>query len=452
MKTIQEPIETVIKIAGPAHFSAEKKYRRSSFCVEVPCGDGLLLYQTLTGELLLLDGERERQWETSDDLRGFFVSHRFLVPEGLDEIKLCDQVRTVARLAHRAEKRIHHYVIFTTTDCNARCYYCFEKGQRRISMTAKTAEDTAEYMLKHSQGGKITIRWFGGEPLFNSKAIDIISEKLTAAGVDFSAHMVTNAYLFDSETVKKAMDLWRLKSAVVTVDGTEESYNRTKAFIYRDQGSAYRRVLGNIDRLLDAGCSVTVNMNLDARNAKMQFDLADEFIERFGGRKNFKARPGLLIEYDACRINRFESKAQALETLEALSDKLAVAGIKEKRMIPGVLTLNSCMADDPGTAVIQPDGHLTRCEHFGEGETVGSIYDAEWDAAAAAKWAELRPAEESCKTCALYPQCLRVKKCNSAPDPCTDLFRGQRLLILKYKMLNTYEKQKNGSSEKTGEE
>jgi hypothetical protein len=45
-----------------------------------------------------------------------------------------------------------------------------------------------------------------------------------------------------------------------------------------------------------------------------------------------------------------------------------------------------------------------------------------------------------------------VKKCNSAPDPCTDLFRGQRLLILRYKMLNTYEKQKNGSSEKTGEE
>lgn len=62
-------------------------------------------------------------------------------------------------------------------------------------------------------------------------------------------------YLFDGATVEQAVSHWKLKSVQITLDGTEEIYNRSKAFIYKDGKSPYQVVLANIQRLLDAGVS-----------------------------------------------------------------------------------------------------------------------------------------------------------------------------------------------------
>ena len=448
MKTIQTPIDTASKLAGEQRFDPAKEYRRSSLCLEAECPDGLLLCQSLSGELLLLDESEREQWAKNEALRETLVKRWFLVPPEHDEVRHCEQIKTVARLMRGEKKYINHYIIFTTTDCNARCFYCFEHGQRRVSMSEQTARDVAAYMLEHAKGEKITIRWFGGEPLFNARVIDLISQELRDHGADYEATMVSNAYLFDAEAVEKAKSLWKLRHVYITIDGTEEVYNRTKAFIYKD-GSAYRRVLSNIDGLLDAGIAVTVNLNMDAQNASIQFALADELGKRYGGRENFNARAGLLIEYVG-KIHHFDSDRAALDTLAALNAKLAEYGIREKHRLKASLTLNSCMADNESSATILPDGRIGRCEHFGDSEEVGSIYGGAWDAEKVRSWQERRKAEEACKGCACYPQCIRLKKCNAAPEICNPLFRRQREQDLRERMRNSFEKWKQDSAKDTG--
>lgn len=438
MKTIQKRIDTVAKIAGEQRCSPSSNYRKTSLSMETACPEGRLLYHSLTGELLLLEGTEAENWPIDPERRETMIKHWFLVPEDFDELRFCEQIKIVARMMKKEKKSVRHYIIFTTTDCNARCFYCFEHGQRRISMTEKTARDTADYMLKHANGEKITIRWFGGEPLYNAKVIDIISRELRDHGAECEATMVSNAYLFDTDTVKKAKELWNLRRVLVTIDGTEEVYNRTKAFIYRD-GSAYQRVLSNIDSLLDADISVTVNLSVDAQNAQIQFELAEELGKRFGGREGFVARAGLLIEYVG-KLHHFESEYKALDTVKALNDKLTSYGIREKRMLWSGLMLNSCMADNPHSATILPDGRIGRCEHFGDSEEVGSIYGGDWDAERFDSWKKLRSAEEECQRCPHYPHCMRLVKCNAVPEVCSELLRGQRMQDLHDRMRNTYEK------------
>ena len=90
-------------------------------------------------------------------------------------------------------------------------------------MSDRTAADAADYIARVSEGGKVTLSWFGGEPLMNTKAIDIITSELRARGVPFRSKIVSNGYLFDGELVRKAKDEWALEFAQITLDGTEET-------------------------------------------------------------------------------------------------------------------------------------------------------------------------------------------------------------------------------------
>lgn len=120
-------------------------------------------------------------------------------------------------------------------------------------------------------GEKVGIQWFGGEPLFNKAVIDIICNDLTAKGVEYHSTMISNGYLFDDATVKQAVELWKLKRIQITLDGP----------------SSYQVVLANIERLLDAGVSVGIRLNMDNHNAENLMLLADELHERFAGRKHY---------------------------------------------------------------------------------------------------------------------------------------------------------------------
>ena len=93
------------------------------------------------------------------------------------------------------------FTILTTTKCNARCFYCYEmKSKNKHHMTPETALKAANYIASVAPKGKtINLNWFGGEPLFNMKAIDIITQRIRDLGVNFMTSFTTNGYLFDKD-------------------------------------------------------------------------------------------------------------------------------------------------------------------------------------------------------------------------------------------------------------
>ena len=318
------------------------------------------------------------------------------------------KVRDIARMI-AMESAVTGFTVMTTMDCNARCYYCYEAGRARKTMTEKTAHDAAAYIARISKGKPVRLQWFGGEPLLNSDAIRIITGDLRAMNVPFRSTMTSNGSLLDRETAKEAVERWNLEKVQITLDGTKERYLKAKAYTDRDP-EVYERVLQNIDGALSEGIEVTVRLNASKDNVSDLMDLVDELGGQFGGRKGFSVYASPLL--GTVQEEPFR------KTFGELTGKLKANGFLKLTPIRRTFRTFTCMADNPGHEVITPDGNITRCEHVSETDVVGSIYSDERDEAVIQSWQEETEPSEACPTCPLLPECNRLKKCDWVKQGC----------------------------------
>ena len=449
MQTILPPSGNTIKILGKAR-PAEQGLRWMHYVLAQPVEGGVLVFHTLTRALLLLTQEEYTAPDAVAELRDGW----FRVPQEMNDQKYADHVRFLRQTMHKKPRHITNYVIFTTTDCNARCFYCYEMGRSRIPMSAETAHKAADYIAAHCGGEKVGIQWFGGEPLFNKAVIDIICNDLAAKGVEYHSIMISNGYLFDDATVKQAVELWKLKRIQITLDGTEDMYNRSKAFIYKEGPSPYQVVLANIERLLDAGISVGIRLNMDNHNAENLMLLADELHARFAGRKRFFVYSRTLFEFSgnlSARVRAEEERRQLYEKQTQLRQKLEKYGIGQKDALRKDTRLNHCMADGGSSLTILPGGELGLCEHYTENNLVGHLDSEELDTAMVQSFREHWEQTDECPTCFYYPECIRLKKCTEYKECFPETRKEYREQLLGG-MLNAYaawQKKEEADEEKT---
>ena len=199
-----------------------ENYRPMYYVVEQPVDEGLLLYHTMTKAMLLLTPEEAETYKTNPTALPQLIEQWFLVPQSHDDRLLSRQMTEVAKMLEKTTDAITSYTILPTTDCNARCFYCYEMGRSRVPMSQETANKTADYIIRHCQGEKVSMNWFGGEPLYNKPAITTICQRLQESGIQYSSSMISNGYLFNDDTVKEAKELWHLKWVQITLDGTEQ--------------------------------------------------------------------------------------------------------------------------------------------------------------------------------------------------------------------------------------
>ncbi len=435
MRIIFNPVIPAQRIFGLQKFRQEEPYRLTRFCVKVACDDGTLYYHTLNGMLVLFENG-----ETSEDHLVELVKYRFFVPVSLDERKHALEYRRILSMLIQKTQNRTAFTILTTTDCNARCFYCYERGTRRITMTPQTARDTAEYIANACGGERIKLIWFGGEPLYNPEAIDIITAYLQKRGIDYYSKIITNGYLFDRSLAERAKSVWRLTSAHITLDGTKDRYQKTKAYIYNDE-NAYERVLENIGCLLDNGIKVSVRLNMNRMNADDLSLLSEELYIRFKHSALFSVAPVLLKDFagDVCA---FESAEVAVERFLQLSEKLKEFGLLHQEPLKREISALRCMADNDKCELIMPDGRIGKCEHIRDEDMIGSIYHPDRDVALIAAWKEQVTDAAECQTCTLYPRCIELKKCAWAKDGCSSTVRRLRLLKLKDQILTAYNESK----------
>ena len=99
--------------------------------------------------------------------------------------------------------------------------------------------------------------------------------------------MISNGYLMNEETVKKAKDFWNLSNIQITLDGTEKIYNKVKNYIYKDNSNPFKTVIDNIHHLLNNNILVSVRMNCDKHNEEDLKELVKYLSEEFKGENNF---------------------------------------------------------------------------------------------------------------------------------------------------------------------
>jgi len=403
MKIIIPTASTFEQVVGRQKRADGERYRLMTYVVQQPVNDGLLLYNTLTCSMVLLSPDEAADITAQQEL----IDRWFLVPQEHDDQKLCRQVRQMAALLTLAPKVVTTYTILPTTGCNARCFYCYEQGTRPVTMTAETASKVVRYIVAHRGSETVHISWFGGEPLVNAKVIDQICTELCEQGVPFRSEMVSNGYLFDADKVQRARDLWQLRRVQITLDGTEQTYNRIKAYVHQGV-NAFERVLTNISMLTAAGIRVIIRLNVDKHNIGEMAELAELLHQHFGSNEHLS-----VYSHELFGERTPEDNATLFAQRMQLEQQIAKHGILRIKELPKDIHLNQCMADNDGSVVIAPDGHLGKCEHFIDREFFGHIDSEERDIAILRKFKERRAEIEACATCPFYPQCYRLVMCEN---------------------------------------
>ena len=333
MKIIIPTTPLIEQMIGQQKRTDGERYRLMTYVVQQPVDDGLLLYNTLTCSLLLLTPDEAADITAQREL----IDHWFLVPEAHDDRKLCRQVRQMAALLTPAPKVVTSYTILPTTGCNARCFYCYEQGTRPVTMTAETASRVARYIVAHRGDEKITLRWFGGEPLVNAKVIDLICTELNGQGVPFRSEMITNGYLFDADMVQRAKNLWQLQKVQITLDGTAQTYNRVKAYVYQGV-NAFERVLENIGQLIAVGIRVLIRLNVDKHNIGEIAELAELLHQHFGSNEHLS-----VYSHELFGERTPEDNATLFAQRMQLEQQIAKHGILRIKELPKDIHLNQCM-------------------------------------------------------------------------------------------------------------
>lgn len=428
MQIIVPAASLVDQVIGKQKHKEGQTYRLMTYVIQCPVCDGVLLYHTLTCCMVLLTNEEATHLSAQQEL----IDNWFLVPEGHNDRKLCEQIRKTAQLFKPSAKTITGYTILTTTGCNARCFYCYEKGTTPVTMTPETAIKVANYIIAHRGEDKVKISWFGGEPLYNVNVIDQICSELKEHEVPFKSTMISNGYLFDAEMVQRAKDLWNLKNVQITLDGIEQTYNRIKRYIYGEV-NAFERVLRNIQLLTDAGIRVQIRLNVDKHNIEEMSELVSLLHQRFGVNKRL-----IIYSRDLYCKRTLEDAEVLFDQRMMLEQQIEELGYRGKQELQKEIKLGLCMADNDQNVVIVPDGHLGNCEHFIDSEFFGHIDSEEKNKEVLRRLKE-RPADiEACATCPYYPQCFRLKVCEK--NDCTPELQKEHIYDIIMAMKDEYEK------------
>ena len=417
MNVLIKPNEILLGILGRHPRFKDKKYRLNKFCIVETVMNGKVMYNHLTLCMVFVTNKEYKEIfdpEKNTEAIRFLYDTYFFVEEDYDEKAFIHEFRKKhsAPIDDFCLDTIYDYTILTTTACNARCFYCYEKNVKKRTMTVETANKIANYIIEHApENGPVELRWFGGEPLFNAKVINTICSKLQEAEIPYHSHFTTNGYLFDKDLIKKAVELWHISACQITIDGTEHVYNKAKDYIYKDVKSPYKRVLNNIAELLDKNVVISVRMNVDLYNADDLKDLVYELYTRFGNHPNLQ--PYLYPLFENEFYHRKEGDLQILfEKIKEIEQVLDEC--KYYQMSPAVtgIRCNHCMVDNGKAITISPEGYFGLCEHWVESDFWGHIDKPdEMDMDVIKSYRHYMPDLDICEDCPIYPRCIRNTKC-----------------------------------------
>lgn len=417
MITLVEPQQHIAKLWSKPTVREGETYRLMRYVLRVDCDGKTLLQNAITYEVVVLCEEEKNillalPQQYTPCMKQLIENH-FIVQDHYDEHQLVQNLRHILRTLENPDPSITKYTILPTTACNARCYYCFEHGVKNCTMTKQTADDVVAFIASHCGNQKsIRITWFGGEPTVASQRIDQITTELKEKGISFYSDMTTNGYLFDSEMVRKAKELWNLLYLQICFDGLEMHHNYTKNYVNPGE-NPFVRTLDNIGLLLDKGIRVGLRMNFDLLNHDDFYGLLKEVSDRFKGHSGLSvyAFPVIGTYTDYTGEIHHGTTDWFMDEIAKLNEQSREQGMYFERQVLPFLKYHCCDAENDSAITITPEGKLVRCcQCLDDDECVGTIWQGITDENLFLSWKQYAD-YESCRNCVYFPKCLRVEKC-----------------------------------------
>ena len=407
---LQEANNFIFNIINEQIYNKEIEYIDSPYLISVYDKGNKITYNILTKEVVVIKNIDEEDKE-------YLIKHWFKIPKDFNIYSVYQDLQIQGNRSQyninntQLLENFKHIVILTTLDCNAKCYYCYEKDQlcnRNLYLTEEIADKLIEKIIKNNKE-KISIGWFGGEPLVNKKIITYISQKLKDNNIDFTSSMISNGLLFDENTIKQAVELWNLKNIQITFDGTEEIYERIKQV---EKGS-YEKLIKNVILLLDNNIKISVRLNLGLDNKKELKKVIHDLYNKVGNRENF-----LVGVHELFGLEYSEQIYKDLEELE-----ITIRSLFKRNDFKQINWRNSgCMADQGEAIVLLPDGNISICEHCLTHSYVTDIDKSFYNIEVINKYAKISDREE-CQQCTFRPACIFSDACEASGGQRCSVYR-----------------------------
>jgi uncharacterized protein len=378
----------------------------------------LLVYNSLTGALVAFGSkyfERMfrvfKQGSISDTPEEFILPLKndgFLVDSDKDEHEIIN-ILTQRRVNW---KKSWHFSIMLNQSCNFKCFYCFQP--RKKLFISSSVEDRILKMIKLqcAQTEKITIDWYGGEPLLSFALLKRLNKNINdiclEEGVEYEICMTTNGYLLD-EDVLRYLDDYKVSHLQITLDAPVEYHNKSR--VLNDGGPTFDAILSNIKKAVMRGIHVLIRVNVSQENKDSSFEIY-ELLEKAGLKNKVEVsiRPIVSSGANPCNDNCL-TQISFGEKMIAHYYKAAKNGWIVLPFVDNLQSMGYCIADYPTQAIIDPEGNVYKCgEAFSDAENTGEISEKGeiiWDKEKYGAFVNRNPLDQKeCVACEILPICM----------------------------------------------
>ena len=400
--------------------------KKSQFIIEQEGSTSgtMLLYSTFSTSMVELENtlyvdifENHNYIYYPDEVAALYEMG-FLIDDDYDEKRFLEDLRIKTLSANNSSPS--YYIICPTTGCNARCYYCFEKGAIQKRMSEKIAEAVAKYIVANHDEDNLVIQWFGGEPLLEPDTISYIVDFLHENGVTFDSKIITNGYLLTDEVVDLAVKKWNVRIIQITIDALNEEYNNIKNYVY-SKGNPFEIVMGNIERCLKREINIRIRINFNPLEYEKTVETVEYLKERFGKNPYFfvylapidstdipsitqefkqnKKHPLIELldaEKDFCSFGNYDSRIEKESPHDAILKKYYLTPIP-----------TSCYGGCESSLTIDSMGNIFNCHRLlgHEEYASGNVFSGRIVNDISSYYANPYLEEEECSMCHLLPLC-----------------------------------------------
>lgn len=324
----------------------------------------------------------------TEDVKQKLLTRGIIIDNESDDDIVLDQYRKEIR--SKCGKIENVYVILTNK-CNLRCKYCAIKNVADLS-NVPTDKNSMQYdiidefiikYVKYVQKNNIkspTLIFYGGEPLLCIEKIKYIIKK--TSDYKFKYTIVTNGTMITDELADLCSEY--NVSVGISIDGPQEINDKNRVFATHE-GSVYDVVLEKLHRLqgkVDYNLSITItDYMLDNKDAF--FEWLKSICSKYGintiayNLLRFQNEHFDMIEYNRKAI-KFLIDSYNLTQNDIYEDRI---GRKIRSFLNGTFYYADCSALTENQIVIKPNGDLTVCQAFCQGNTdiIGNIKNVEFD-------------------------------------------------------------------------
>jgi len=379
----------------------------SNYNYTVKGKEEVLIWNTFSGALIKFKSSKFHKLENldlekfSDDEINALITNGILIENNSFSEK--EEILSKRASSMVADKNVVTFTVALTEKCNASCYYCYQRDNcnlKESGITVQNYDKIVDFICQRSNGKKVKIVWFGGEPLLKKDAIIYMCQGLSKRKIKFISNIITNGFLLSKVSVDELKSIIHINKIQVTFDGLYEKHDLRKGF--KEKSNSFMKIVLSIDNLLKKDIQIVIRVNVSKENSNELTDIINYFSEKFKNYNNIKFYYELLSD-DSNKSSFAIAKSARQDTTQKLFEN--TFKYRQGSIILPKRRNHFCGAQSINSYFIDIYGNLYSCEHhiWDFDKKIGNINQFDFESYSRKKINDFL--SEKCKKCIFLPVC-----------------------------------------------